>query len=213
MKSIEERLIASDPAPAGSYAPADYSAMIGRIVVTRYPRPVSTLRAFRLRMAGSVAAASLLTVLGITAIDSVGSSPPVLGFAAAKTHSAPGQYAAATVPKSMLMIPAGNYQFNGSGNFSNQAGTATVYSMRAPSDGAAALQRAAGVLKIDIGTPATQDNGQSFTSSGPHYSGWLVQNGGYASWGINDNSSQVASPTSASSQASFEALAFSFAKQ
>jgi hypothetical protein len=213
MKSIEERLIASDAAPAGSYAPVDYSAMIDRVVATPFFKPASTLRTFKLRMAGSVAAAGLLTVLGITAIDTVGSSLPVLGFAAANAHSTSGKSATATSPSSMVMIPAVNYQFNGADNFSNEAGSATVYSMQVPSDGAATLQRMASILKVDVGTPATRDNGQSFTSSGPQYSGWLDEHGGYASWGINANSSQIATPASASSQASFEALAFSFAKQ
>lgn len=213
MKSIEERLIGSDPSPSGPYAPADYSTMIDRVVATPLGKPAAGLRAFKLRMAGSVAAASLLTALGIAAIDTVGSSLPVLGFAAASTHPALGKYAAAATPTRMVMIPAMNYEFNGAGGFSSQAGTATVYTMQAPSDGVATLVHAAGVLKVDIGTAVSHDHGQTLTSSGPKYSGTLSKNSGYAWWQISDNSSPAASQGSPAPVASLEALAFSLAQQ
>jgi hypothetical protein len=219
MKSIEERLIESDPSPAGSYAPADYSAMMTRVVATPLAKPAAGLRGFKLRMAGSLVAASLLTVLGIAAIDTVGSSLPVLGFAAASSHPTTGKDATAQTPAAltptsanMTMIPAVNYEFNGASNFSSRAGTAAVYTMVAPSDALTSLAHAASVLNVDVGTPVSHDNGQSYSSSGPQYSGLLILNTGYAWWQISDNSPPTASTAPGPSVSSLEARAFSLAE-
>jgi hypothetical protein len=223
MKSIEERLIESDPSPEASYAVADYSAMISRVVATPLAKPASGLRAFKLRMAGSVAVASLLTVLGIAAIDTVGSSLPVLGFAAASTHQTAGGFSAAKsaitpTPTSAgttsgLMIPAVNYQFSGASSFSSQSGTATVYALLAPSDAADSLTHAASVLSVDIGTPDSHDGGQTYISTGPKYSGTLAVNAGYAQWQISTSSYGAPATASGPSVSSLETRAFELAQQ
>jgi hypothetical protein len=220
MKSIEERLIESDPSPEGSYAPADYLAMISRVAATPISKPATGLRRFKLRMVGSVAAASLLTVLGIAVIDTVGSSLPVLGFAAATSHQTTGEYATAKTPTALTptkasttMIPSVNYQFNGASAFSSQAGTATVYTLLAPSDGAASLTHAASVLAVDIGTPVSHDGGQTFISSGPKYSGTLDMNAGYAQWQISANPAGAPATVSSPPVSAFETRAFALAKQ
>jgi hypothetical protein len=187
--------------------------MIDRVVATPLGKPAPGLRAFKLRMAGSVAAASLLTVLGITAIDTLGSSLPVLGFAAASTHHALGGYATAKTPTSMNMTPAVNYQFHGAGGFSSQDGTATVYTMQAPSDDVATLVHAASVLKVDLGTAVSREHGQILTSNGPQYSGMLLLDSGFAWWQISASSSATPTTGSARSVSSLEALAFSLAQQ
>ena len=77
MKSIDERLADSNPVAQG-YVPANYDQMVTRALrQSRSADPV--WRTFRLRMAGSVAAASALTVLGVSVLSGAGSALPVLG--------------------------------------------------------------------------------------------------------------------------------------
>ncbi len=184
MKSIEERLVASDPSIATPYAPADYEAMVRRVVAALYPKAATTWRGFKIKMASSVAAASLLTALGITALSTAGSTLPILGFAAASTPKTSGIATSPTAASTLMRLNV-NYQFTGADNFSTAPGNGVAYAFSAPSDGGATLSQVAQVLHVDVGTPTTTDNGQSFTSSGPQYAGWLVQNAGYSSWGID----------------------------
>jgi hypothetical protein len=214
MKSIEERLTLIDPSPSGAYAPAAYSAMISRVVAMPLVKPAAGLHIFKLRMAGSVAVASLLTVLGITVIDTVGSSLPVLGFAAPSIHQAVGKYATSFAPAaSTVMIPTSKFQFNGAGGFSRRGANATVYTMQAPSDGVATLAHAASVLKVDIGAVVSRNHGLIFTSSARQYSGMLLENSGFVWWQISGNSSPTSSSSSSPSVSSLEVRSRSLARQ
>lgn len=210
MRSSEERLVASDPAAGAPYTLANFDAMISRIVTSPYERPAAAWRGFKFRMAGSVAAASLLTALGITALNTAGSALPILGFAAASTHKSAG-FATQSPTAGTFMIARLNYQFHGADNFPTQGGVATSYTLNAPSDPAATLSDVAKVLHVDVGTPSTTDNGQSFTANGAQYSGWLVPYAGYDTWGVNVNATQSTSvPTQSPDQ--LKALAVSFAQ-
>ena len=210
MKSAEERLAQSDPDDASPYIPASYETMIERIVATPFHGSSTVWRGFKVKMAGSVAAASLLTALGITALNTAGSALPVLGFAAASAQKSTFAPAANSASGMMMRINA-NYQFTGAANFSTQASSGQAYTLSAPSDGPSTLAQAASVLKIDVGPSSTSDNGQSFTASGAQFSGWLVQEAGYASWGFANNAPQpVTSPTS-SVAVDVSAVALSYA--
>jgi len=208
--SFEERLIASDPAAGAPYTSANFDAMISRIVASPYEKSATAWRGFKFRMAGSVAAASLLTALGITALNTAGSALPILGFAAASTHKSAG-FATQSPTAGTFMIARLNYQFHGADNFPTQGGVATSYTLNAPSDPAATLSDVAKVLHVDVATPSTTDNGQSFTANGAQYSGWLVPYAGYDTWGVNVNATQSTSvPTQSPDQ--LKALAVSFAQ-
>jgi hypothetical protein len=210
VKSSEERLVASDPAAGAPYTSANFDAMISRIVASPYEKSAAAWRRFKFRMAGSVAAASLLTALGITALNTAGSALPILGFAAASTHKSTG-YATASPVAGTFMIARLNYQFHGVDNLPTQGGVATSYTLNAPSDPAATLSDVAKVLHVDVATPSTTDNGQSFTANGAQYSGWLVPYAGYDTWGVNVNATQSTSvPTQSPDQ--LKALAVSFAQ-
>ena len=211
MKSIEERLIASDPAAGAPYTSTNYDAMISRIVAVPYEKSATAWRGFKVRMAGSVAAASLLTALGITALNTAGNALPVLGFASASTHKATG-FASAS-PSSTFMIARVNYQFNGADRFPTQGGVATSYALSAPSDPAATLSAIASVLQVDVAAPTTTDHGQSYTANGSRYSGWLVPYAGYDSWGVDSNAAQPATVASTQSPDQLRALAVSFAQK
>lgn len=211
MMSLEQRLAQSDPVVTGSYVPQDYSAMIARVTATRPARRDPQWRAFRARMGSAVAATSLLTGLGVAALGTAGSALPVLGFAAAASHQTTGGAKATYGPAAssiMAINPNAAWQFVGADAFSHAAGTATAFAMSAPTDGAAALSHVASVLGLDVGTPATTDGGQSFSATGAQYSGWLVQNGGYATWGIDSSASggTVASSPGSSSGSSTSAF-------
>src|ERR1019366_3905888 len=159
VRSSEERLVASDPAAGAPYTSANFDAMIGRIVTSPYERSAAAWRGFKFRMAGSVAAASLLTALGITALNTAGNALPILGFAAASAHKSVS-YATQSPVAGTFMIARLNYQFHGADNFSTQGGVATSYTLAAPSDPVGTLGDIAKVLHADVGTPTTTDNGK-----------------------------------------------------
>ena len=210
--SFEDRLIASDPTAGAPYSPTNLDAMISRVVASPYEK-ATAWRGFKFRMAGSVAAASLLTALGITALNTAGNALPILGFAAPSAHKSVG-YAAQSPVAGTFMIARLNYQFTGANNFPTQAGVATSYTLGAPSDPAGTLSAIAKILQVDVGVPSTTDNGQSYTANGSQYSGWLVPYAGYDTWGVDVNAAPTPVSSSAAAPTSDQvtALAVSYAK-
>ncbi|HEY5121997.1 MAG TPA: hypothetical protein VII84_10545, partial [Acidimicrobiales bacterium] len=185
MKSIDERLAESNPVAQG-YVPANYDQMVTR--ARRQPRPVDTVwKAFRLRMAGSVAAASALTVLGVSALNGAGAALPVLGFSATASHS---PSAAATKDFSgnyggVMMPVMLNYSFTGGDNFSSAAGSAPVYALHAPTELPATLRAVATSLGLTLGTTVDTSNSSTYYGvSGTGYSGSVSNNGGLDYWNI-----------------------------
>ena len=185
MKSIEERLADSNPV-AQQYVPADYEQMVARAM--RHSRPVDSVwRAFRLRMAGSVAAASALTVLGVSALNGAGALP-VLGFSAAGSHgpTASSVKAAPGAIEGTMMPVMLNYTFTGAENFSSTAGSAPVYALSAPGDLATTLASVASALGITLATTVDAGNSSSYYGvSGTGYSGTIYNNGGSDYWNID----------------------------
>ncbi len=185
MKSIEERLADSNPVTQ-QYVPANYEQMVARAM--RHSRPVDSVwRAFRLRMAGSVAAASALTVLGVSALNGAGALP-VLGFSAAGSHG-PSASSVKAVPGAIqgTMMPVMlNYTFTGAENFSSTAGSAPVYALSAPGDLATTLASVASALGITLATTVDAGNSSSYYGvSGTGYSGTIYNNGGSDYWNID----------------------------
>jgi len=183
MKSIDDRLADANPVTE-AYVPATYDQMLTRAMrQTRTHDPV--WRTFRLRMAGSVTAASAVTVLAVSALNGAGAALPVLGFSATAAHAAGSTaagatqstasptYSATTVygPPSMAMrIRPVNYVFHGGDAFSSAAGSATAYSVTAPTDLAATLNAAASALGITLGTtPSPQNSATYYGVSGGGY--------------------------------------------
>ncbi len=213
MRSIDERLIASDPAAAG-YEHPRFGAMLSRVVATPVSRRDATWRSFRLKVAAAVALTGAVTGTGIAALSTSGVSLPVLSFAAGVSHQAGSDAATKFTTASPMMFLQRNYEFTGAGNFSSAAGSATVYTISAPSDPAATLSNAASSLGVDVGTPSSTDNGQSYAATGPTYSGSVDTFGGFASWDVSltDQSGVATSSTTVATDA-FNAKALSDAHQ
>jgi len=185
MKSIDERLADSNPVAQG-YVPANYDEMITRAM--HHSRHADAAwKTFRLRMAGSVAAASALTVLGVTALNGAGSALPVLGFSATS----------AQVPRSSalngsggavggMMIRYMNYSFTGADKFSAAVGSEPVYTISAPSDLATTLSTVARALGVTLATTATAAGNLStnYGVSGKGYSGSIDSGNGADYWNI-----------------------------
>ncbi|HVB70114.1 MAG TPA: hypothetical protein VND83_01255 [Acidimicrobiales bacterium] len=212
MRSIDERLKASDPAVAG-YEHPRFGAMVARVVATPISRRDATWRSFRLKVAAAVALTGAVTGAGIAALSTSGVALPVLSFAAAAGHQT-GSDAATKYAAEPMMILQRNYEFTGASNFSSAAGSAIVYTMSAPSDPVATLSSAATTLGVNVGTPASADNGQSFSSTGPKYAGYIITGGGFASWGISlTDQSGIVTSSSAETTDAFNATALSDASQ
>ncbi|HEY5121116.1 MAG TPA: hypothetical protein VII84_06040, partial [Acidimicrobiales bacterium] len=185
MKSIDERLAESNPVAQG-YVPTNYDQMLTSAM--RQPRVVdSAWKAFRLRMASSVAAASALTVLGVSALNGAGAALPVLGFSATAPLG-PSAAAAKDFSGSIggIMIPVvPNYSFIGGDNFSNVAGSAPVYALHASTDLVASLGAVATSLGVTLGTTVDTSNSSTYYGvSGTGYSGSVFNNGGSDYWNI-----------------------------
>ncbi len=195
MKSIDERLSDSNPV-VGGYVPADYEQMLRRVM--GQPRRVDAAWArFRWRMAGSVAAASALTLLGVSALNGVGAALPVLGISAMASPHPTG----AATPRGpaggdalMLRLPT-NYRFSGAENFSTAVVSAPVFNLVAPSDPAAALTKVATVLGAPgTVTPAGPSTNPRVTYAlhGTTYIGSLTANGGTDYWNVTEMNDAVA---------------------
>lgn len=212
MKSIDERLAQSDPAAGATYAHPNFDAMMSRVLATPRPRRDAAWRAFRVRVASSVAAATLLTGGGIAALTNAGNALPVLGFAA-PTHTKSAAVPASGAFGTMMRINA-NYVFTGADALSSATSSATVYSLSPPSDAVATLAAAATTLGVTVDPATSSDNGQSYSAPGTDFTGWLVNDGGFFSWGFDSNqgSTVTSSGTSVASDA-FNARSVSLAHQ
>ena len=172
MRSIEKRLVDSNPQTT-AYLPANYDEMVAR-VLRHSSAANATWRAFRLRMAGSVAAASALTVLGASALNGAGGVLPVLGFSATSSHQLTSQaQKVGASPSSGLMMPLMlDYTFQGGGSFSHVAGSAPVYNLESPSYLATTLQTIAKSLGIVLASRVNPTNsGTYYGVNGNGYSG------------------------------------------
>lgn len=220
MRSIDERLIASDPATQG-YAHPDFGAMVTRVVATPVSRRDAAWQSFRLKVAAAVTVTGVLTGAGIAALSAAGVALPVLSFAAsaqhqtgASTSSAFGAVGTDKVVPGMYMPIMRNWQFTGSDNFSSAPGSATVYTLSAPSDPAATLSAAASALGVNLATPTSAGNGQDYLAPGPAYSGWISTSGGFSMWGIGvNNQPGTVSSSDAVAPDSFNATALADARK
>ena len=190
MKSIEERLVDSNPLTK-PYTASNYDEMVARVL--RHSTGADpTWRTFRLRMAGSVAAASALTVLGVSALTGAGNVLPVLGFSATSSHQPTSQAQKLGVsPSAGPMMPIMlNYTFQGGGSFSHAPGLAPVYNLESFSDLAASLQVIAKSLGIALASTVDQTNSNTYYGvNGKGYSGSMSRYGATDNWNIYQTTS------------------------
>lgn len=197
MKSLEERLAQSDPSRARSYEPTDLGAMVARVMASPHPRHDNAWRSFRVKMAGSMAAASLLTGLGVTALGLAGSTLPILSFASSPAHSkSDGVYFSVVAPSANEWRTSLSPELAGGIALSSAPARAVAYAMSGPRDGATTLVAVARAVGVDVGRPVTSNGGASYTSKGPRYSGSLARHRGYSTWSIITNPSVRPSPQS-----------------
>ncbi len=189
MKSIDERLADSNPVTQG-YVPAAYDQMLTRAMRQSRSRDAAWTT-FRLRMAGSVAAASALTVLGVSALNGAGTYLPVLGFQASAAHAGASPTAAAAksgygVLGGVMLPVMLNYTFTGAGNFSDAPGAAPVYTMSAPGDLAATLTGVIKVLGVTLDkTPSPATNPSiDYVVNGKKYFASINTSNGSDYWNI-----------------------------
>ncbi len=200
MKSIDERLADSNPVAHG-YVPANYDQMVSRAM--RQPRHIDAVwRMFRLRMAGSVAAVSALTVVGVSVLSGAGPALPVLGFSAAahSTGSSSSQLGATKFDVAGPMIPyRPNYTFTGGSSFSTTGGSAPVFDLIVANDLATTLSSIATKLGITLATTPTADNSSTYYGvGGTGYSGNIENHGGSDSWDIYSTPNGVSGVTGTS---------------
>lgn len=188
MKSIEERLAEANPHTAG-YVPANYEQMVAGAM--RHPRHADTTwKTFRARMAGAVAAASAVTVLGVSALNGAGAALPVLGFAATTHSSSPSAQGlsstSGTSPGAYMMPVRLNYSFHGGDSFSHAGGSARVYDLAAPSDLAATLGGVAKALSVTLATAPDSGNSSTYYGvGGSGYSGDINVGSGADYWNVS----------------------------
>ena len=166
MKSIDERLADANPVSEG-YLPPAYEQMLTRAMSqARHRDPV--WRTFRLRVGGSVAAVSALTVLGVSALNGAGSALPVLGFSASAATPAASSTSAKGVPtQGEFMVPRQmNYVFTGGDAFSSDGGSAPVYALSTPSDVHATLESVAATLGVTLATTAVNQGKGYYDTQG-----------------------------------------------
>lgn len=208
MASIDERLAASDPAGASSYAPANFDAMLSRVIATPWRAQDSIWRTFKLRVGGSALAAGLVTGLGVALLGSAGPGLSVLDLASAPAAQGANPTAAAPLHFGTAMVRYVNYQFTGTSALSDQSTSLPVYDLASPSDGAATLSRVSSVLGVDFSTPMTTDGGSTFSAAGPHYSGSLSQSAGLDTWTVTATSPFTGEPAGPSAAVEPTALAW-----
>jgi hypothetical protein len=187
------RLSQADPAPGG-YVPADLEAMVSRVTRQRVRRDPFWWR-LRLGVGGALAATSVATGLAVATLGSLGPALPVFAFsadahkvqgAAALNVAAQGAYTA--------LRPEVTWNITAGVAFSTASGTGIAYDLAAPADPAVALASVATTLGVDFGAPTTKSDATSATSQGPTFAGWLVDQSGYATWGV-DHSYASSPPT------------------
>ena len=139
MSDFQERLAAADPVAARPYAHRDPEAMFSRIVAQHRNGRDGVLRAFKLKMAGAVTMASLVTVGGIAVLQSAVPGIPVLALASAgpqKVVSAAQSYVAAAP-----MRVHQEFNFVAGPKLASTSSTGNAYRLHVPTSASAEVDR------------------------------------------------------------------------
>jgi hypothetical protein len=172
-RTPEERLTAMDPFAGAPYAHGDSPAMLSRITATPRVAKVSFAQGFRVRMAGAVAVAALVSVGGIAAINAAGPSLQVLALSTTNHSGAlPKADSSTTTPALGDMRLAENFQFVAGPDLTSGTGTAPSYVLSAPGDFAAASQQIASDLGVS-GTPSDTPAANSYWTIGDTTSAYV----------------------------------------
>lgn len=164
------RLRAVDPAAGVTYEHPDVSAMLARVTARPRVERVSFARGFRLRMASAAAAAALVSVGGIVALEAAPSSIPVLALSATSNVHGPGSpeptsFASGAQSSSEIpMIPA-DVMFVAGPDLSSQTESAPSYSLTPAGDFGALSQQVATAFGVS-GAPSSQPAANSYWTVG-----------------------------------------------
>lgn len=146
MSDALTRLAAADP-----YARASYALDVDRVVdrVTRVaPREKTPWRRFQLRVSAAVGTSALVTLGAISAIQGVGSTLPVLNFAAAVTRSA---FTTTEPFKSAVVATGSNVStayFRASPTLSSAPTQGAAYQLNAPAIPGGEAARLASIFEV-----------------------------------------------------------------
>ena len=194
MSDFQERLSAADPFAGQAYAHHDATAMVSRIIAQHPIARRSALRDFKLRMAGAVTMATLVTFGGIAALDAAVPGLPVLSLAsgAKSTHT---PQVAGTATSGMMMRIYEEFNFTPGSALSSSASTGAAYQLVTPSDPSGEATRLAAIFSVS-GSPV-DTNGDGSYWSVTDASGAAVNydnSYGVPQWYFATNTQGVASP-------------------
>jgi hypothetical protein len=146
MSDFQERLAAADPVGSGSYAHRDPEAMLARIVTHNPMRRDGVLRTFKLKMAGAVTMASLVTVGGIAVLQSTAPGLPLLALASAGSHKSISASLAHDFSTAKRINE--EFAFTPGPGFTSSATTASAYRLQVPSSASAEVTRITSILGV-----------------------------------------------------------------
>jgi hypothetical protein len=161
--SPEDRLRAADPAAGAVYRHGDEAAMLARITDTPRVARVGLANGLRLRVGTAAAAAALVTVGGIAALQAASPSLSVLALGGHVANTRDG--AAAMTPSTALMRLAENYTFVAGPDLTTGIQSAPSYVLSAPGDFAVTSAQIAAALGV-TGEPSDTPAANSFWTIG-----------------------------------------------
>jgi len=199
MSDFQERLMAADPFAGQEYAHHDGDAMLSRIIAQHPSARRSPLRDFKLRMAGAVTLATLVTFGGIAALDAAVPGLPVLALASsAKSSHAPQASGLAT--SGMMMRIYEEFNFTPGSALSSSGATGAAYQLVTPSSASGEATRLAAIFSVSGSPIDTNGDGSYWTVTDA--SGASVNydtSYGVPQWYFTSNSQGVATPPTSSS--------------
>jgi hypothetical protein len=145
MSDFHERLVAADPVAGRPYAHRDPEAMFSRIVSQHRVGRNGALRAFKLKMAGAVTMASLVTAGGIAVLQSAVPGIPVLAFASASSQKvlSASQFAVTAAP---LRVRE-EFNFVARSNLTSTSSTGNAYRLQVPTNSSAEVDRVGSIFR------------------------------------------------------------------
>jgi hypothetical protein len=145
MSDFQERLVAADPVAGHPYAHHDPEAMFSRIVTQHRVGRDGVLRAFKLKMAGAVTMASLVTAGGIAVLQSAVPGIPVLAFASAGSQkvSSALQFAVTAAP---LRVHE-EFNFATRPDLASTSSTGNAYRLEVPTNSSAEVDRVGSIFR------------------------------------------------------------------
>ena len=202
MNDVDERLRASDPVAGQSYEHRDANAMMARIIAQNPVARSTTWRNFRLRMAGAVTLASVVTIGGIAAINGAAPSFAVLSIGA--TAHTKAAVPAAGIMGTMRVLA--NYDFSAGSGLGATPSSAS-YQLTVPASASSEASRLAAIFSVS-GSPVDVNGDGSDWSVGTSGSATLdyQSNGGVPQWYYTNNELPSTATSSTTSDSTSSAV-------